>query len=147
MTDFYRLRTLIREEERLRWAIEKQEARATKMTASFSASGGGGSGKTGSQVEDGAIMLAALKDEHTEKLQELKEARNELRAGIAMAGGRKLGKGRTFIRMRYIMGIDVKRIAEGLHYSETYIHRVLRNSEALINKAQRAQGSAKKRTV
>ena len=146
MTDFYRLRELIREEERLAWAVERQEARATKITASISASGGGG-GKTRSQVEDGAIMLAALKDEHEEVVEELTKARNELRAGIAMVGDLKLGKGRTFLRLRYIQGINVKRIAEELHYSETYIHRILKHSEALIIKAQAGSGKPRKRTV
>lgn len=147
MTDFYRLRELIREEERLAWAVERQEARATKITASISASGGGGGGKTGSQVEDGAIMLTILKDEHREILEELTKARNELRAGIAMVGDLKLGKGRIFLRLRYIQGINVKRIAEELHYSETYIHRILKCSEALIIKAQTDSGKAGKRTV
>lgn len=147
MTDFYRLRELIREKERLTWAIEKEQARATKSTASFSASGGGGSGKTGSQVEDGAIILAALKDEYQENKEELKAAQKELCAGIAMVGSRKLGKGKTFLRLRYIKGFDVKKIAGQLHYSETYIYRILRHSESLIIKAQKGRKGQKNRTV
>ncbi len=145
MTDFYRMRELIRDEERLRWSIEKQMARATKTTISISKSGGGGGGKTGSQVEDGAIIIAAMKDEQREMLEELKEARKELRAGLAMVSNRKLGIGKTFIRMRYMKGIKVSVIAEKMNYSDKYIHRILRRSEALINKAQGVSEARKKK--
>lgn len=141
MTDFFRMRELIRDEERLRWSIEKQRARAEKMTISMSRSGGGGGGKTGSQVEDGAIIIAALKDEHKELTEELEAARKDLRAGIAMVGSKRLGIGKTFIRMRYLKGIKVSVIAEKLNFSDKYIHRILKRSEALINKAQRVRES------
>lgn len=145
MTDFYRMRELIRDEERLRWSIEKQRARAEKMTISLSRSGGGGGGKTGSQVEDGAIIIAALKDEHKELMEELEAARKDLRAGIAMVGSKRLGIGKTFIRMRYLKGIKVSVIAEKLNFSDKYIHRILKRSEALINKAQRVRESQVKK--
>lgn len=141
MTDFAQMRVLIRKEERLRWSIEKQMAKATKITTSFSQTGGGGGTKTGSQVEDGAIILAALKDEHRETFEELQQARAELRAGMAMVRNKHLSLGKSFVRMRYLQGISVRKIALVMNYSEQYVFRIIRHTEALINKAQMDAGS------
>lgn len=146
MTDFARMRALIRDEERLRWAIEKQMAKATKITPSLSQTGGGGT-KTGSQVEDGAIMLAALKDEHRELISELEQARKELRSGLAMIKSRRFGLGKTFIRMRYLQGIKVCRISTVMNYSEQYVFRIIKHTEALIIKVQKDAEAAGKRRV
>ena len=78
MTDFVKMRELIRQEERYRWAVEKQMAKATKITSTLSKSGRSGSGRTGSQVEDGAVELAPLKEEYTEIKEELDAMRAEL---------------------------------------------------------------------
>lgn len=147
MIDFAKMRALIREEERLRWAIEKQMARATKSTAALSRTGGGGGPGTGDKVGDGAILLAALKDEHREKSEELEQMRKELKAGMNQLRITKGAVGKTFIRMRYMNGISVRRIASVMNYSEDYIHKSIRATETLIINAQRVQPGEKKRTV
>lgn len=137
MTDFAELRKLIREEERARWAVEKQMSKATKRTTSFSSSGRGG-GKPGSQVEENSILLAALEDDHKEIAAALEAARKELRAGIALLPMKEYRLERSMIRMRYIRGIEVRKIAEARNYSEQHVFRVVKRAEILINQAQRA---------
>lgn len=150
MIDFARMRELIRQEERLRWAIEKQTAKATKITASFSATGGG-SGKTGSQVEEGAIMLAALKDEHSETERELQELQGQLKHAMKMI---RNGVYRSAIGLRYLPWKDERgrthnghtqqAIADVLGYDRSRITQIIGTTEALINKAQKPEKSHKK---
>ena len=61
MIDFQEMRRLIREEERLRWALKKERSKAERITASFSQTGGGGI-STGDKVGDGAVTLAELEE-------------------------------------------------------------------------------------
>ena len=45
MIDFQEMRRLIREEERLRWALKKERSKAERITVSFSQTGAGGSAR------------------------------------------------------------------------------------------------------
>jgi len=147
MTDFERMRVLIRQEERYRWAVEKQRAKAGRMTAGISQTGRTGGTRTGSRVEDGAIMLAALEDEYQEILDELTEARTELRESISRIRNAKARLEKTCIRMRYLQGMSVRQIAVSLNYTEDYLHRKMRDAEALILRIQKAQEAKTTRQV
>jgi len=144
MTDFRRLRILIKQEERYRWAVMKQQSKAEKITVSLSQSGGMSKGRVSSKVEDGAIMLAALKDEYNEIKTELKEAQDELSDTIKRIRNPKRRLEKTCIRMRYIQGMSVRKIAISLSYTEDYLHRKMREAEALIHKLQTEQESKNK---
>lgn len=145
MTDFERMRTLIRQEQRYKWALEQQMAKATKSTASISHTGGGGS-RNGSKVEDGAILLAGLKDEYAEIKAELDEARDELLKAMARIRSPKRRLEKTCLRMRYIQGMSVRTIAYSLSYTEDYLHRKMRAAEALIINIQKASEGSQKKT-
>lgn len=132
MIDFVKMRELIKQEERYRWAIERQEARATKITAALSKSGRSGSGKTGSQVEDGAIELAPLRQEYKEIKDELDVMKAELRICVARIRAPKYRLEKTCLRMRYLQGISVRKIAAMLNYSEQYLFRTMRDAERRI---------------
>lgn len=140
MVDFGRLRQLIRLEERLSWAIEREEAKATKRTSTIGGIGGGGGRGNKSRVEEGAIELAILRDEHHQIETELEEQRRELKPQL-----RALSEvGKTFMTMRYIKGLDCKKIAIAMNYSETHVFHVVKESEQKINSRQ-AQKEGRKR--
>ena len=147
MTDFERMRVLIRQEERYRWAVEKQMAKASKMTTSFSQAGRSGSSKNGSRTEEGAIMLAALQDEYKEIMEELTAARAELQESIGKIRNAKARLEKTCLRMRYIQGMSIRRIALSLNYTEDYLHRKMRGAEALIINIQKEQEKKNNKTV
>jgi len=139
MTDFGRMRTLIRQEERYRWAVEKQMAKTNRMTSNITQTGRTGGNRIGSRVEDGAIVLASLQDEYKEIRDELDAAQKELRESIARIRNAKLRLEKTCLRMRYLQGMSVRQIALSLNYTEDYLHRKVRDAEALIIRIQRAQ--------
>lgn len=147
MTDFERMRVLIRQEERYRWAVEKTLAKASKMTSDISPIGKAGGTKTGSRVEEGAVMLTELKEEYQEIVDELDKARNELRESIARIRNAKLRLEKTCLRMRYMQGMSVRTIALTLNYSEDYLHRKMRDAEALITRVQKAQEDKNNKTA
>ena len=140
MTDFERMRVLIRQEEHYRWAMEKQMAKAAKSTTSISPTGGmRGSTRTASRVEDGAIMLAALQDEYTEIREELEEERKELRETIGKIRNVKARLEKSCLRARYLQGMSVRKIALALNYSEQHIHKTLQNAEKRVITIQSKQ--------
>lgn len=145
MTDFVKMRELIRQEERYRWAVEKQMAKATKITSSLSKSGRSGSGRTGSQVEDGAVELAPLKEEYAEIKEELDAMKAELRISISKLRAPRYRLDKTCLRMRYIQGISVRKIAVMLNYHEQYLFRKMREAEDLITMMQQRAESRETR--
>lgn len=142
MIDFKRLRMLIKQEEKLRWAIEKQMAKATKTTVSFSGSGSG-SHRTESKVEEGAILLATLKDEYRQIDQELKQLRKELKPEIRRFRDPIT---RTAMNLRYINGVSVRKIAATMDYSEQHIFAMLNKTEDKINKRLKDRENTQKRS-
>lgn len=146
MTDFERMRTLIRQEERYRWAVEKQTAKAAKMTSAITQTGRTGGTRPGSRVEEGAIMLAALQDEYKEIIEELEAARRELKESISRIRNTKARLEKTCLRMRYMQGMSVRQIAISLNYSEDYLHRKMRGAETLILRIQKAQNEKNNKT-
>ena len=130
MTDFVKMRELIRQEERYRWAVEQQMARATKMTSEMSKAGKARTNKVGSQVEEGAVELASLKSEYQEIKDELDAMKAELRISISKLRAPRYRLDKTCLRMRYLQGISVRKIAVSLNYHEQYLFRKMREGNS-----------------
>lgn len=143
MTDFDRMRVLIKQEERYRWAVEKQIAKANRMTSNISPAGRTGGSRTGSRVEDSAIVLATLREEYKEIADELEAARSELKESITRIRNPKSRLEKTCLRMRYLQGMSIRNIALSMNYTEEYMHRKIRQAEALTLRIQKAQEEKK----
>lgn len=133
MIDFVRFRELIRQEESLKWKLEKLMANATKITRSIE-SAGGGSG-TSSKVENGAILIEMLKEEKAEVESELKEMRKELTGRVRILRNPTM---RVVMKMRYMKGINVQQLAIMLNYSEQHMFNTLKKAESIINQREKA---------
>lgn len=136
MIDFQEMRRLIREEERWRWALQKERSKAEKITASFSQAGGGGI-STGDKVGDGAVTLAELEEIHGRIKAELDEQRAELRAVLKVWEGHRNDGIRNCIELRYLKGRSVRKIAVALSYSEQYVFKMLKRGERLAHEAEK----------
>lgn len=135
MLDFQEMRRLIREEERLRWALKKKRSRAEKITASFSQSGGGGI-STGDKVGDGAVELVELQDAYDEIREALEDQRKELREAMKVWESHRNGTVKTCMELRYLKGRSVRKIAAALDYSEQNVFKMLKRGERLAREAE-----------
>lgn len=147
MTDFKRMKVLIKHEERYRWAVEKQIAKTNRMTSQISQTGRSGGSRTGSRVEDGAIVLAALQDEYKEIKDELNACRTELSESIVRIRKPELRLEKTLLKMRYLQGMSIRNIAASLNYSEDYLHRKMREAEAMIMRIQKTKEDKNNKTA
>ena len=138
MIDFQEMRRLIREEERLRWALKKERSKAERITASFSRTGGGGI-STGDKVGDGAVTLAELEEIYNPIKAELDKQRGELRAVLKVWEGHRNDGVRNCIELRYMKGRSVRKIAVALNYSEQYVFKLLKRGERLAREAEQVQ--------
>lgn len=138
MIDFQEMRRLIREEERLRWALKKERSKAERITASFSQAGGGGI-STGDKVGDGAVTLAELEEIYNPIQFALEEQRMELRAVLKVWEGHRNDRIRNCLELRYLKGRSVRKIAVALNYSEQYVFKMLKRGERLAREAEQAQ--------
>lgn len=138
MIDFQEMRRLIREEERLRWALKKERSKAERITASFSQTGGGGI-STGDKVGDGAVTLAELEEIYNPIQFALEEQRLELRAVLKVWEGHRNDRIRNCLELRYLKGRSVRKIAVALNYSEQYVFKMLKRGERLAREAEQAQ--------
>ena len=136
MIDFQEMRRLIREEEHLRFAVQKKRSRAEKITASFSQSGGGGI-TTGDKVGDGAVELAELEEVYNEIREALEDQRKELRAVMKVWEGKRNGAVKSCMEWRYMKGRSVRKIAVTLNYCEQYVFKLLRRGERLAKDAEK----------
>lgn len=143
MTDFLKMRELIKQEERYRWAVEKQMARATGSAIRMSKAGKSRTNKVESQVEEGAVELASLKSEYQEIKDELDAMRDELQPYIRKLRGPKHRLDKTCLRMRYMQGISVRKIAFSLSYSEDYIFQKMKQAEGIVCAMQRGKEAEK----
>ena len=137
MIDFQEMRRLIREEERLRWALKKERSKAERITASFSQAGGGGI-STGDKVGDGAVTLAELEEIYSPIKSALDKQRGELRAILKVWEGHRNDGIRSCIELRYMKGRSVRKIAVALNYSEQYVFKMLKRGERLAREAEQA---------
>ena len=134
MTNFARIRDLARQEEKLRWAVEKQMAKATRITPTFSdAPRGGGSGQ---RMEEDVIRLTMLKEQHAETQAELEAER-----AILSEYTRKLKDGtqRAAMEYRYMKAMRITEIGEAMGYSERQVFRILQRAEAQVIQWQTAK--------
>lgn len=138
MIDFQEMRRLIREEERLRWALKKERSKAERITVSFSQTGGGGI-STGDKVGDGAVTLAELEEIYNPIKAELDKQRGELRAVLKVWEGHRNDGVRNCIELRYLKGRSVRKIAVALNYSEQYVFKLLKRGERLAREAEQVQ--------
>ena len=131
MIDFIRIRDLARQEEKLRWAVERQTARATRTTTNITGMPrGGGSGNI---QEDDIIKLAMLREEHKTAEAALKKERGRLKKAMRVVTD---GLERSALSMRYMQGLKIGDIMETLNYSKSSVLRLLRSAEHRINRGE-----------
>ena len=142
MIDFGRIRDLARQEERLRWAVERQMAKCTRITPTISdMPKGGGSGQ---RMEEDVIRLALLKEQHEAVAGELRGERKTLAPYI-----RRLRDGtqRTAMTLRYMENKRIGVIMEAMGYSERQVFRILEKAESkilqreIVKEGQKKDGS------
>ena len=124
MVDLYRMRMLIRHIMKVQWKIEKETAKATKITASITGMPHGSG--THSQVEDGAIRITDLMDVYRETVKELEDMKAELDPLIDTL---ESADDRAVMRLRYIKGFSPEDIAEAIHRTSRSIYYYLSRAE------------------
>ena len=140
MTNFARIRELARQEEKLRWAVERQMAKCTRITPTYSdGPKGGGSGQ---RMEEDVIRLALLKDQLADVREELNIERSILQRYINRL---KDGTQRAAMNMRYMRGMGIAAIGETIGYSERQIRRILKRAESLVLQREKASEDRRKR--
>ena len=127
MIDFYRMRFLINRLPAARFRVDKAIAKATKTTTVITGMPRGSS--TGSQVEDGAILIEYARQALDNITTELEGMRAEL---TPMIESLESPLQKNAMRMRYIEGHSVREIAYSLNYSEPHIFRILTIAERKI---------------
>ena len=125
--NLFHMRQLIRDTVKLQWRVEQEEAKATKITTVLTGMPRGGKQK--SQVEDGAIRLADLKEAYAEVLSELYDMRAALDPLICALDN---ADDRAVMRLRYIKGYSPEDIADAIHRSDRSIYYYLSRAEDQI---------------
>lgn len=129
MINFQRMRFLINRLPAAQFRLDKAKARATKTTTILTGMPRGSS--TGSQVEDGVMLIDLARQALDSITTELEAMRTELKPMIEALES-PLQK-RSML-MRYIEGHSVREIAYSLNYSEQHIFRILTIAERNIQK-------------
>ena len=139
MTIFQSIRDLARQEERLRWAVERQKARCTRITTTISNAPRGGGGDQ--RMEEDVIRLTMVKDQYDAVATELREERAALEPCIAQL---KDGTQRTAMTMRYMKNMRIIEIGDAVGYSERQVFRVLERAENKILQQLKGKEERKK---
>ena len=127
MINFQRIRYLIRKECRVKWRLQRAEAKATKITSSISGMPHGSG--VHSQVEDGAIRISEIRDLYSGVIAELEEARNELKPLInELENPDEV----ACLRLRYLDGHSAEDIADAIGYSTRQVYRLIRSAESKL---------------
>ena len=141
MISFERIRDLARQEERLRWAVERQEAKCTKITPTYSNTPKGGGGDQ--RREEDMIRLVLVKEQH----EAVKAALGDARANLDRYTRRlKDGTQRAAMQYRYMKNMRITEIGEAMGYSERQVFRILQRAEAQViqwQKVKEGKGKAK----
>lgn len=124
MVDLHRMRQLMRQTVNVQWKIEREMARATKITTVITGMPHGGGGHD--QVADGAIQLQEIKAVYNEALDELERMRSELDPLVNTLEDVNL---RAAMRLRYMHGRSPEDIADAISYADRTIYRFLRKGE------------------
>ena len=127
MINLYRMRTLMRYTIKARWKVEKEMARATKITAILTGMPRGGAGKD--QVADGAIKIDEVKQAYREVLGELEQMQRELDPLIDSMDN---PDDRAVMRLRYIECYSPEDIAEAIHRTDRSVYYYLSRAEDLL---------------
>lgn len=133
MIDFVRMRELMKNEERLRWAVIRQEARATRITTTISDMP---KGQPANSREEVMIELAERRETYHALCEELKKRRAQLKPQIRKLKNRTQ---REAIRMRYMRGMSVNEISSELGYCTRQTYNLLAAGESLINQGLMAR--------
>ena len=128
MIDFKAMREKIKQVHRLRRAVSRKYADATRITVTVSdMPKAGGIGK---QLENNVVEMVAVMDEYDEARKELDDMKSQLRRRM-----KRLDKWQhvAVIRKRYIEEKSVSEIMEEIGYEESQTKRFLKTAEDLIN--------------
>ncbi len=130
MVNLYRMRQLMRYTIKARWKVEKEIARATKITAVLTGMPHGGAGHD--QVAEGAIKIDEVKAAYRETLGELEQMQRELDPLID-----NLDKpdDRAVMRLRYIECYSPEDIAEAIHRTDRSVYYYLSRAEDQLARA------------
>lgn len=124
MINLYRMRQLMRYTIKARWKVEKEMARATKITAVLTGMPHGGAGHD--QVAEGAIKIDEVKAAYRETLGELEQMQRELDPLIDDLDN---PDDRAVMRLRYIECCSPEDIAEAIHRTDRSVYYYLSRAE------------------
>lgn len=124
MVNLYRMRQLMRYTIKARWKVEKEIARATKITAVLTGMPHGGAGHD--QVAEGAIKIDEVKAAYRETLGELEQMQHELDPLIDTLGN---PDDRAVMRLRYIECYSPEDIAEAINRTDRSVYYYLSRAE------------------
>lgn len=124
MVNLFRMRQLMRYTIKARWKVEKEMARATKMTAIITGMPHGGAGHD--QVADGAVQIDEVKRAYRETLAELECMQWELDPLIDKLDN---PDDRAVMRLRYIECYSPEDIAEAIHRTDRSVYYYLSRAE------------------
>ena len=124
MINLFRMRQLMRQTIKVRWKIEREMARATKITTVLTGMPRGGSGRN--QVEEGAIKLDEIRAAYRETLDELERMQDALDPLIDTLDN---ADDRAAMRLRYIKGFSPEDIAEAINRTDRSVYYYLSRAE------------------
>lgn len=126
-SDFLRMRYLMRRVPRLEWDMERKMSNAAKITTTITGMPRGSGNH--SKVEDGAIILATVKDAYREVIAELEALRARLSPLIDMLED---PDEKAVMRMRYLNGLNPEQIALVICRSDRMVYIYLKRAERKI---------------
>lgn len=124
MVNLYRMRILIRQTIKVRWKVEKEMARATKITTVLTGMPRGGTGHD--QVSEGAIKIDEVKQAYREIIDELERMQTEL---DPLIDGLDNPDDRAVMRLRYIECYSPEDIADAIHRTDRSVYYYLSRAE------------------
>lgn len=124
MINLYRMRQLMRQTIKVRWKVEKEIAKATKITAVLTGMPHGGGGHD--KVAEGAIQIDEIKQAYREVLADLEQMQRELDPLIDTLEN---PDDRAVMRLRYIEGYSPEDIAEAIHRTDRSVYYYLSRAE------------------
>lgn len=127
MVKLSRMRQLIRQIPPMVFNLNRAEATATKITAVITGMPRGTDNH--SKVEDGAILIASLREAYDEAIEELEAMQNELAPLIDTLED---ADWIAAMRLRYIMRYSPDEIGDRNYRVERTIYRYLRKAEARL---------------
>ena len=128
MVNLYRMRALQRYTIKARWKVEKEMARATKITTVLT---GMPRGNGSDQVAEGAIKIDEVKQAYREVLGELEQMQREL---DPLIDSLENPDDRAVMRLRYIECYSPEDIAEAIHRTDRSVYYYLSRAEDWLSR-------------